>query len=124
MIQVTAAVIRDGEKVMICRRPQGKRFGGQWEFPGGKVEPGESLFDCIVRECQEELCILIEPQKEIVSIEIGDYTLHFIEAVIVSGEVTLNEHEAVEWIRKDDIDRFEFCSGDRKALEFIWESRI
>ncbi len=120
MIQVTAAVIRDGEKVMICKRPQGKRFGGQWEFPGGKVEPGESLFDCIVRECQEELSILIEPQKEIVAIEIGDYTLHFIESVIVSRTITLNEHEAVEWISKDDIERFEFCSADKRALEYIW----
>ena len=76
MIQVTAAVIKDGEKVMICKRPQGKRFGGQWEFPGGKVEPGESLFDCIVRECQEDVCLLIDPKIEIVSIVFGDYTLH------------------------------------------------
>ncbi len=120
MIQVTAAVIRDGEKVMICKRPQGKRFGGQWEFPGGKVEPGESLFDCIIRECQEELSIFIEPKKEIVAIEMGDYTLHFIESVIVSGTITLNEHEASEWIAESDIDKFEFCSGDRKALEFFW----
>ena len=121
MIQVTAAVIRDGEKVMICKRPQGKRFGGQWEFPGGKVEPGESLFDCIIRECQEELSILIEPQKEIVAIEIGDYTLHFIDAVIVSGTITLNEHEAVEWITESEKDKFDFCSGDKKALDFIWK---
>ena len=121
MIQVTAAVIRDGEKVMICKRPRGKRHGGQWEFPGGKVESGESLFECIIRECREELCILIEPRKEIVAIEIGDYTLHFIESVIVSGQITLNEHEAVEWIGKDDVERFEFCSGDKKALEFIWK---
>jgi ADP-ribose pyrophosphatase len=120
MIQVTAAVIKDGEKVMICKRPQGKRFGGQWEFPGGKVEPGESLFDCIIRECQEELDILIEPKKEIIAIEIGDYMLHFIDAVIVSGTITLNEHEAVEWTTESDIDKFEFCSADKKALEFIW----
>ena len=120
MIQVTAAVIRDGEKVMICKRPQGKRFGGLWEFPGGKVEPGESLFDCIIRECQEELSILIEPKKEIVAIEIGDYTLHFIESVIISETITLNEHEAVEWIAESELERFEFCSADKRALEFIW----
>ena len=69
----------------------------------------------------EELCIVIEPQKEIVAIEIGDYTLHFIDAVIISGDVTLNEHEAVEWITESDIEEYEFCSGDKKALEFIWK---
>ena len=121
MIQVTAAVIRDGEKVMICKRPAGKRNGGQWEFPGGKVESGESLFDCIVRECQEELCILIKPQKEIVAIEMGNYTLHFIESIIVSGTVTLNEHENSVWISKGDIERFEFCPADKKALKYIWQ---
>ena len=120
MIQVTAAVIRDGEKVMICKRPLGKRHGGQWEFPGGKVESGESLFDCIIRECQEELGITLVPQREIICIDNENIALHFIECVIIDGTMTLNEHEAVKWISKDDIERFEFCPADKKALKYIW----
>ncbi len=121
MIQVTAAVIRNGNKVMICKRPKDKRLGGKWEFPGGKVEPGETLFDCIKRECMEELSITIEPKQEITRIENENVCLHFIEAVIVSGSILLNEHEAIEWVDKDRTTDFDFCAADRKALENIWE---
>ena len=119
MIQVTAAVIRNGDKVMICKRPKDKRLGGKWEFPGGKVEPGETLFDCIKRECMEELGITIEPKREITSIENENVCLHFIEAVIIKGDIKLKEHESAEWISKVDTDKFEFCPADKEALKHI-----
>ena len=120
MIQVTAAVIKDGEKVLVCKRPKEKHHGGQWEFPGGKVEPGETLFDCIIRECREELGITLAPKQEIICTDNENISLHFIEAEIAYGELTLNEHEAVEWISKSDVERFEFCPADKRALEYIW----
>ena len=55
MIDVTAAVIARGGRMLLCQRPQGKRCAGLWEFPGGKAEPGETLEMCLVRECREEL---------------------------------------------------------------------
>ena len=122
MIQVTAAVIRNGNKVMICKRPKDKWLGGKWEFPGGKVEPGETLFDCIKRECMEELNITIEPKRKITSIENENVCLHFIEAVIVSGNIVLNEHEAVDWVCKENTEYFEFCPADKEALKHILEN--
>ena len=119
-IKVTAAVIRDGEKVLICKRPKNKRHGGLWEFPGGKVEPGEAHFDCIVRECREELCITLRPIKTITAIENGGYEITFIECEIVSGTLTLNEHEECRWISADDVAGLEFCPTDRQALKAIF----
>ena len=60
-LEVTAAVIRREGRVLICQRPQGKNCAGLWEFPGGKIEPGEEAETCIVRECREE--IGVEPEK-------------------------------------------------------------
>ena len=120
MIKVTAAVIRDGEKVLICRRPKGKNHSGMWEFPGGKVEPGENLFDCIIRECQEELCIMLEPVRVITVIQNGEHEITFLECVILDGDITLLEHEALMWINKNDADSVDLCPGDRLALGAIF----
>lgn len=121
-IRVTAAVIRDGERVLICKRPVGKRHGGLWEFPGGKVEPGETLFECIVRECREELSITLCPIKTITAIENGGYEITFIECEFASGVLTLNEHEECRWISDADIARLEFCPMDRQALAAIFSN--
>ena len=119
-IKVTAAVIRNGERVLICKRPVGKRHGGLWEFPGGKVEPGETLFDCIVRECREELSITLRPIKTITAIENGGYEITFIQCGIASGELTLNEHEECRWISAADTVGLEFCPTDKQALAAIF----
>jgi mutator protein MutT len=121
-IKVTAAVIRDGEKVLICKRPAGKRHGGLWEFPGGKVEPGETLFDCIIRECREELSITLRPIKTITAIENGGYEITFIECEIASGVLTLNEHEEFRWISTADTAGLEFCPTDKQALAAIFSN--
>lgn len=121
-IRVTAAVIRDGERVLICKRPVGKRHGGLWEFPGGKVEPGETLFECIVRECREELSITLCPIKTITAIENGGYEITFIECGIAFGELTLNEHEEYRWISAADTAELEFCPTDRQALKEIFSN--
>ncbi len=122
MIKVTAAVIRQGDKVLICKRPKEKNHGGLWEFPGGKVEAGETLFDCIIRECREELCITLEPIKIVTTIQNGDFEITFIECRILSGEITLTEHENFMWISKQDTDNIDFCPTDKKALKEIFSS--
>ena len=122
MIKVTAAVIRQGEKVMICKRPKDKNHGGLWEFPGGKVEAGETLFDCIKRECREELCIELEPKNIITTIQNGEYEITFIESGIFSGKLTLTEHEDLMWISKHDTENIDFCPTDKMVLEKIFGS--
>ena len=59
MIEVTAAIIKNDDKILICQRPKGKKMADMWEFPGGKTEVGETTEQCIIRECNEELDITI-----------------------------------------------------------------
>lgn len=120
---VAAAVfIKDG-KVMICRRPPGKGNALKWEFPGGKTEPGETLADCLKRECKEELNIDISVGSEICS---NEYTypditvvLHFMLSGIVSGEPELIEHTELKWVAKDELDSFDFCPADEKIVHIL-----
>ena len=65
MVNVVAAVIRRGDKMLICRRPQGKNLAGYWEFPGGKIEGGEDGSSALVRECREELGITVSVGRKI-----------------------------------------------------------
>lgn len=120
---VAAAVFINGAKVMICRRPANKGNALKWEFPGGKTEPGETLAECLVRECREELNITVSVGEEICS---NQYTypditvnLHFMLAEIVSGEPELKEHIALEWVTKDELDNYEFCPADEKIVRFL-----
>lgn len=120
---VAAAVFIRGAKVMICRRPANKGNALKWEFPGGKTEPGETLSECLVRECREELNISVSAGEEICS---NQYTypditvnLHFILAEIVSGEPELKEHTALEWVPKDELDNYDFCPADEKIVRFL-----
>lgn len=116
MITVTAAVIEKDGRFLICKRPQGKNHGGLWEFPGGKLEKGETLNACIIRECMEELCIQIQPSEILAKVRNGEYEIVFIRCSILSGDIELVEHEDYRYITADETDMYEFCPGDRAAL--------
>lgn len=120
MIEVTAAIIRKADKFLICQRPEGKSCANLWEFPGGKIEPGETGEDCIIRECREELGVTIRVLEKITDV-IHDYPdrsvhLHFYLAEIAEGTLTRKEHNALAWIRSEDIPRYPFCPADAKML--------
>ena len=68
MLEVTAAIIRKDNRILICQRPANKSCGLLWEFPGGKIEPGENGEQCIVRECQEELGVTLQVHKEVIDV--------------------------------------------------------
>jgi len=120
MIEVTAAVIcRDG-KFLICQRPQGKSCELLWEFPGGKIEPGETAEDCIVRECQEELGVTLRVLRRLTEVS-HDYpgwtvNLHFFICEIAAGELTKNEHSAFKWITSEETSDYTFCPADAKMI--------
>lgn len=120
MIQVVAAVIRRGEKILICQRPQGKNLAGFWEFPGGKVEAGESLPDALVRECREELNIKLNVGREIrtVAHDYGSYAvnIHFFECT-ADGEAASAEHQAIEWVAPAQLKKYCFCPADSSLIE-------
>lgn len=125
MVQVVAALIKDGKKFLICRRPAHKARGLLWEFVGGKTEKGETKKEALVRECKEELDVTVKVGDEFMTVvhEYPDITveLTIFNAEIESGEIKLLEHSAVCWITPDEIEKFEFCPADRDILKKIKE---
>ena len=125
MVQVVAALIRDGEKFMIFQRPSNKTRAYQWEFVGGKAEPGETLEEALIRECREELGITVKPLDIFMEVahEYPDLTVHLIlyNAVIAEGEIRLFEHNDTRWITPAEIHHYDFCPADKDILERIME---
>ncbi|MCQ2428222.1 MAG: (deoxy)nucleoside triphosphate pyrophosphohydrolase [Clostridia bacterium] len=122
-IKVVAALIRDGGKIMICRRPAGKARGMLWEFPGGKIEPDEEPEQALVRECREELDIGINAGRLFLTVrhEYPDITveLSVYESVITEGTPKLLEHSAIAFITPKEADDYEFCPADVAIIDRI-----
>ena len=120
-MEVAAAFIKRGGKILICRRPEGKNCAFMWEFPGGKSENDESLEQTLARECMEELDIKITVGESIADTfyEYPGISVHLtlFEARITQGEPRCVEHSGIIWINQEDIPLFEFCPADRKLLE-------
>lgn len=121
MIEVTAAIIQKDGKFLVCQRPKGKSCELLWEFPGGKIEPGETGEDCIIRECQEELGVMLRVIRKLTDItyDYPDRTvhLHFFIAEISAGILTRKEHNAFAWISPEEINQYQFCPADAKMLQ-------
>lgn len=123
MVEVVAALIWDGDRCMICQRPAHKARGLLWEFVGGKVEPGETKEEALIRECREELAVTVAPKDLFMDVvhEYPDLTVHLslFNAVIAEGTPQLLEHNDIRWITVDEIDRFAFCPADVEILKEI-----
>lgn len=123
MVQVVAALIWRDNRFMICQRPEYKARGLLWEFVGGKVEPGETKAQALVRECREELDVQVEVVTVFCEVDhvYPDLTIHLtlLNAAITRGEPTLLEHNAIAWIPPEEIDRYEFCPADVDILKLL-----
>ena len=123
MVEVVAALIWDKDKFLICQRPEHKARGLLWEYVGGKVEAGETKQEALVRECKEELDVVISVGDVFMDVvhEYPDITVHLtlFHAQIVSGEIRLLEHNAVAWITPDEIPDYSFCPADKEINERI-----
>jgi 8-oxo-dGTP diphosphatase len=123
MVEVTAALIWDKDKFMICQRPAHKTRGLLWEFPGGKLEPGETLEDCLIRECREELGVTLFVREVFMEVlhEYPDLTVHLtlFQAEIAEGTVQKIEHNDIRWIKVSEIGDYEFCPADIEILSRI-----
>ena len=112
--EVVAALIWDGDKFMICQRPAHKARGLLWEFVGGKVEPGETKEQALIRECQEELAVTLEVGDVFMDVvhEYPDLTVHLtlFYARIAEGVPQKLEHNDIRWITVEEIDGYD--SGD------------
>lgn len=121
--QVTAAVIRKNGRLLIAQRPLGGRLGGLWEFPGGKVEPGETLPQCLRREIKEELGIRIKVGKPITSIDHAythfKITLHAFECELMSGKPQVLQVQDFKWVRMSELEKYAFAKTDLRIIEAL-----
>ena len=120
LTEVVAARIRSGGRFLACRRPASKARGLQWEFVGGKVEPGETKEDALVRECREELGVTVAPRGALLTLlhEYPDLTIRLtlFDAVIVRGTPQPLEHCDLRWITLAESENYDFCPADRELL--------
>lgn len=119
LTKVSAAVIKNGDKVLLCQRPKGKRHELLWEFPGGKIEPNETEEDCIIREIQEELDVTLGNLKRLTIIQADDVSITYFEATIISGKLKMIEHNDLKWVNKKEIINFNLCPNDKLMTEKI-----
>ena len=125
MIEVVAALIRRGDQFMICQRPPHKARGLLWEFVGGKVEAGETGEAALIRECREELDVLLSVGEVFMDVihEYPDLTVHLtlFHATIAAGTPKRLEHNDIRWITPAEIPDYEFCPADEEILARITE---
>ncbi len=120
-VEVVAALIWKDDTFLICQRPKNKARGLLWEFVGGKVENGETKEQALIRECKEELGIVIAPRDVFTEVvhEYPDITVHLTlyNSTLKSGEPRLLEHNDMRWITPAEIADFKFCPADVQILE-------
>ena len=120
-IQVVAAVVQREHRYLVCQRPLTKRHGGLWEFPGGKCEPQETLFDAARRELQEELglsVLSVTKPSFIIADPGSNFVIEFVPTT-VCGEPTCFEHSAYRWATLDDLTHLDLAPSDRRFVEFL-----
>ena len=123
MTEVVAALIWENNKFMICQRPAHKARGLLWEFVGGKVESDETKEQALIRECKEELDIILSVGDVFMEVihEYPDITVHLtlFNATIVEGEPHKLEHNDIQWITPREIPDYEFCPADEEILKVL-----
>lgn len=125
MTEVVAALIWQGERFLACQRPPHKARGLLWEFVGGKVEPGETREQALIRECREELDVTVRVGGIFMELvhEYPDLTVHLtlFHAGIAEGTPRLLEHQALRWLTVEEMDQYPFCPADQAILARLRE---
>ena len=121
-IKVVAAIIVDNDKIFATQRGYGE-FKDGWEFPGGKIEEGETSEEALIREIKEELDTKINVNKKIDTVEYDYPTFHlsmdcFI-CNILEGKLVLKEHEASKWLSKDELYSVDWLPADKGVIKKI-----
>lgn len=123
MVEVVAARIWQNDTFLICQRAKEKAQGMLWEFVGGKVEPNETKPEALIRECQEELNITLAVDNEVIAVThtYPSITIHLtlFDCHIVKGVPTKLEHNAICWIKEDEISNYPFCPADEDMIHLL-----
>lgn len=124
-LEITAGIIMKNNKVLIGQRKFEDKFGGKWEFPGGKLESFELPEDCIVRELKEELNIVVKKFEHFISY-IYEYALirlvvHSFVILDFIGEMELNDHEIIKWVEINELKDYDFLDADREIINKLYK---
>lgn len=125
LFRVTAAVIEKDGKILIAKRHKGDMHGGRWEFPGGKVELGETPEECLKRELKEELGIEAEVGDFVCASEFT-YMLIPMELLVyrakwISGDLKALDHDELKWVEPDELRKYDFVKADVRVVDFLLE---
>jgi len=127
MIEVTAAILEEGNKIMIARRAHGKHLAGYWEFPGGKIEPKETPESCLFRELKEEFEIEASIENYIgeSTFKYPDKTIKLLAYTckIITGKMKLNDHDKVVWIDLEEIVKYKLAPADLPLISLYDKAR-
>jgi 8-oxo-dGTP diphosphatase len=127
-VRVVAALISEGDRVLIQQRPMGTDRGGLWEFPGGKAEGSEGEAQALARECREELGVEIAVGARVFETE-HDYSdltvsLALYRCQLTAGRPVAREGQKVEWAERARLQTYPFCEADLPVLEPIVSGRV
>ena len=122
-VEVVAAIIQKDNKIFCAQRNLSKSMGGKWEFPGGKIEAGETREEALVREIKEELDSDIIVDKYLMTVE-HDYptfhiTMHAYLCTLVKGELILKEHNDSIWLTKEELSSLDLADADKPIVNKI-----
>ena len=125
-IRVVGAVFHDGERFLACRKKPGKPLEGHWEFPGGKIEPGETPEQALAREIREELNLIAEVGQKVTTTTY-EYDFATIElttfyCTLVDGELRLTDHDDTKWVTSTEAAHLTWAPADIPAVEAIASS--
>lgn len=121
-VEVVAAIIADNDRIFATQRGYGE-FKDWWEFPGGKLEPGETPEDALRREIREELATEIEVGELLTTVEY-DYptwhlTMHCFMCNVIKGDLVLLEHEAAKWLTREELHSVNWLPADEGIIELL-----
>lgn len=126
VINVTAAIIENKDKILIAKRKQGVHLEGKWEFPGGKIEPGETPEEGLARELAEEFGITAKISDFLAesNFDYGDRQIKLLgyKAKYVSGEFKLNAHDEIKWVGPQELKNHDFAAADIPLVEKLYEN--
>lgn len=126
MINVVAGILmNEKEEILIAKRKEEKHLGGYWEFPGGKIENGETPEESLIRELKEEMNITIKVKdyfgENIYKYERGTIKLIAYFCEIVEGNITLTDHSEYKWIKKEDLNQYKLALADIYFVKLLCE---
>ena len=121
MLHVTCAIIEHNERILICQRSASMKLPLKWEFPGGKIELGESKADCLIREIWEELGLTVEVGRELAVVEhhYPDFSLCLYPFLcnLVDGTLTIAEHAQAIWVEKSELNNYSWAEADQPIVD-------